>query len=189
MKRMTQAEFARDPQVGLRHAKNGGLVITDARGRPRGILSVPGPMDGEVAEALEILRDKMSPERREACAVDLFRQIGIKAGGDWDYRIMRRHRPAHTVGRGRARRRVKAETWFGIYEVYYNEAGEPHSWTEDPIELNAESLDELRGDLHHMLKAFARPVLDFDGKASPAQIEARRAHLTARWTSKKKRTT
>lgn len=38
---MTRAQFARDPREGMRRAQDGGLLITNAQGRPRAILSVP----------------------------------------------------------------------------------------------------------------------------------------------------
>ena len=89
--------------------------------------------------------------------------------GHWNYRVML-HRSLGGIR-------------FGIHEIFYNEAGQPHSWTEDPIELNAETLEELKNDLQHMLKAFEQPVLDLDDKASPAQIAAREEYLRGFKTS------
>ena len=112
--------------------------------------------------------------RSEARAADMLKQMDTKAKGKdgWDYRVMRHHAPAYEVGCGRDRVRVKAETCFGIHEVYYDESGKLCSWT-DPIDLVAETVGELRGDLDHMLKAFAQPVLDLATLQASVKAEAK----------------
>jgi hypothetical protein len=56
------------------------------------------------------------------------------------------------------------EYWYGIHEAYYltgDVSGRP-SITTNAIEPYGESPEELRKDLERMLRAFDKPVLDFD---------------------------
>jgi hypothetical protein len=62
----------------------------------------------------------------------------------WNYRVMRRG------------------TDYGIYEVYYNESGEPTSVSDESVVPTAESPDELRDRLNMVLEAFGQKELDFD---------------------------
>lgn len=55
--------------------------------------------------------------------------------------------------------------WFEIREVYYDQKGEPDSWTE-AVEPCGDTLEELIADLEYMLKdAKTRPPMTLkDGK-------------------------
>lgn len=64
----------------------------------------------------------------------------------WNYRVMKSY--------------VSGETYYAIHEVYYDDAGEPHSWTEDAIDPVGDTLDELRNELLHMLVALERDVFE-----------------------------
>jgi len=60
-------------------------------------------------------------------------------------------------------------TAYAIHEVYYNEDGEPDSWTLRSMSLdNYESVEELEESMKLMMNAFKKPVLieivDSDGK-------------------------
>lgn len=49
---------------------------------------------------------------------------------------------------------------YAIHEVYYDENGQVESWTENPVYLASESVNELKQDLLYIKKAFALPVLN-----------------------------
>lgn len=51
---------------------------------------------------------------------------------------------------------------FSIHEVYYNDAGEITSVTEDPIAPGGETLEELQEDMAHYAEALKRHVLTMD---------------------------
>jgi len=48
---------------------------------------------------------------------------------------------------------------YEIHEVYYDEAGKPKMYTENPMKPFGESVRELRQDLMWMLSALDKPVL------------------------------
>lgn len=52
---------------------------------------------------------------------------------------------------------------FGIHEVFYNDDGSIHAYTEEPISVCNESLKELRETLERMLRCLDKPVL-IDGE-------------------------
>jgi hypothetical protein len=56
----------------------------------------------------------------------------------------------------------KKDWYYGIYEVYYNKDGDITAITEAPIEPIANSFEELRGEMGHMMSALGKPVLDYD---------------------------
>lgn len=61
----------------------------------------------------------------------------------WDYRVI-----------------VKDGSYY-IYEVYYDDDGNPGAFTEDPVSPFGESLEELKEDLKHFSDALSLPVLDY----------------------------
>lgn len=52
------------------------------------------------------------------------------------------------------------EILFSIREFYLDDANEPTSWTEGSIEPVGYTLEELKWELTHMLKACDKPVID-----------------------------
>jgi len=55
---------------------------------------------------------------------------------------------------------------LGIHEVYYDEEG-PRTWTENPMTLYGETLDELKEDFMMMAQALLKPILrevEHDGR-------------------------
>lgn len=50
--------------------------------------------------------------------------------------------------------------YYGVHEVYYNKKDEPTSWTENPIRLTFESLEDLWGVLEHITDATSHTVLE-----------------------------
>lgn len=68
--------------------------------------------------------------------------------GGWDYRVIRK------VQGG-------IET-YGIHEVYWRSDGTIEAITENPVIPYGETHEELKKDILMYLKAFEKPVLDFD---------------------------
>ena len=66
----------------------------------------------------------------------------------WNYRIMRRQHPT-------------GEALYGIYEVYYDKEGKVEGWTENSMTGEWETLDDLKGDLEYLLKAFDKELLEY----------------------------
>lgn len=62
----------------------------------------------------------------------------------WNHRVMR-----------------YADGSLGIHEVFYNDDGNPVSWTEEAIGVAGDNLEELREELTHMLRALDKPILDY----------------------------
>ncbi len=54
------------------------------------------------------------------------------------------------------------EQGYGIREVFYNDEGEPVSYTTKPIEPFGETKDELISDLAYMIQAISQDVVDLD---------------------------
>jgi hypothetical protein len=70
--------------------------------------------------------------------------------GHWNHRVVRR-----TVMEF-----DQPVEWFGIHEVFYGSSDESDpGWTDEPISVEGESIDELRETLERMLRALDRPVI------------------------------
>jgi hypothetical protein len=71
----------------------------------------------------------------------------------WNYQIL------HHVNTG-------FEPYYALHEVFYDDNGEPRSWTQDPIGVAGEDENEIIKTLELMLKdATTRSVLTIrDGK-------------------------
>jgi hypothetical protein len=53
-------------------------------------------------------------------------------------------------------------TSYGIYEVYYDEKGQPNGITESPVEPFGENATELLASWAMMSSAFTKPILDYE---------------------------
>jgi hypothetical protein len=62
----------------------------------------------------------------------------------WNYRIMVRNGE------------------YAIYEVYYDDAGNVETFTDEPVYPAGESVEELCKDLEHYQQALRHPVLNYD---------------------------
>lgn len=71
----------------------------------------------------------------------------------WNHRVIKRTYPS--VGN------IEAETLYGIYEVHYENA-KPIMCTVNPVEVQGESIEEIRETLQWMLDCLNNPVLDYD---------------------------
>lgn len=71
----------------------------------------------------------------------------------WNYRIMKR-----TYENG--------EEEFGLYEVYYDENGQPNGWSADARPITAESLEGLKWVQEKFAEALEKPVLLYTEKES-----------------------
>jgi hypothetical protein len=65
----------------------------------------------------------------------------------WNFRIIK-------SGKGK-------DAYFGIYEVFYDEKGNPNSCTEDPVEVSSESMKGLKWVLKKMILGSKKPVLEY----------------------------
>jgi hypothetical protein len=65
----------------------------------------------------------------------------------WNHRVMRHKK--------------EGKTWLAIHEVYYNDEGEPHSWTEEPVSLAGECIEDLREELKQILRCLDKPTLEY----------------------------
>jgi hypothetical protein len=52
--------------------------------------------------------------------------------------------------------------YYGIHEVYYDEDGKVKGWTEEPIRVIEESLDDLKVTLQRLIESFDNPVIDHE---------------------------
>ena len=64
----------------------------------------------------------------------------------WNYRLM-----AQPDGSG--------GMWFEIHEVYYDEKGEPESYTTIPADVSGGDIDDIMFGLSGMKDAINRPIL------------------------------
>ena len=63
----------------------------------------------------------------------------------WNKRIIRRESPLGAV--------------FSIHEVFYDDKGKVDGWTEAPVYLDGDDLDDLKLDFFLTANAFLKPVL------------------------------
>lgn len=73
--------------------------------------------------------------------------MGFHEMSHWNYRIIWKYH-----------KESDAST-YQIHEVYYDDKNMIEGWTQSPVEPMGESLEELRNDIAHFLKAFEKPVL------------------------------
>jgi len=53
------------------------------------------------------------------------------------------------------------EVQYGVYEVFYNDAGEIYAHTNTPIELACETMEGLREYIEWCLKSLDDPILEY----------------------------
>ena len=68
----------------------------------------------------------------------------------WNYRLVKKSVPD------------SEHFTYGIHEVYYNEDGLAWGVTEDPVNMSAEHLNELKMQWDMLIEAFGRPVIEYD---------------------------
>ena len=66
----------------------------------------------------------------------------------WNYRILE-HKNAD------------GSSWFAIHEVYYNEAGNPESCSQEPCFAHGDDTEGLITDMNYMMQALNKPVLSY----------------------------
>ena len=82
----------------------------------------------------------------------------------WNYRVMRRLYPNCITG-------GMYET-FGIYEVYYDENGEPSGWSMNPESISAETPEGIQWMVEKFQEALTKPVLEYKSKIPDISMEA-----------------
>ena len=76
-----------------------------------------------------------------------------KPNSHWNHRVMRREHE-------------NSEPTYGIHEVYYKQ-GKADMWTDDPVEVTGDDIQELKQTLERMILALEKPILNFkDGSLS-----------------------
>lgn len=71
----------------------------------------------------------------------------------WNHRIIRHIEP---------RTHMDDSIYYAIHEVYYDEDGKVNGWTEEPIRIMEESLEDLKVTLQRLTESFDNPVIDYD---------------------------
>ena len=67
----------------------------------------------------------------------------------WNHRIIQRIRKSSD----------SEEACYQVHEVHYDDSGNIHSWTKDAVTPSGETLDDLKREIEHHLKALSKPVL------------------------------
>ena len=69
----------------------------------------------------------------------------------WNFRVVR-----HTEPKSRS-------VWYGVHEVFYNNAGKPSTMTQEPVQVDGESVKDIVAYLNMIKRDLKRlPVLDVD---------------------------
>ncbi len=68
----------------------------------------------------------------------------------WNHRVMRHINPIHK------------KEMLQIHEVYYDEDGKPNGYTEDPVSVHGDDLEELGWVLDQMKVALSKPILNVE---------------------------
>ncbi len=82
----------------------------------------------------------------------------------WNYRVMKHKVDLSTLSDS-LRKLLENQNdnyWYGIHEVYYNEAGEVDGWTDYEIPPFGETPEELKQCFELMSLAFDKEVLDYE---------------------------
>lgn len=66
----------------------------------------------------------------------------------WNYRILRKV--------------YEGEEHFSLHEVYYDDDSNPNACSIDPVSPFGETPEELKKDLELMIRAFDKPIMDYD---------------------------
>ncbi len=69
----------------------------------------------------------------------------------WNYRVMKEKSPIPGDD----------TEMFGVYEVFYDDAGKLNGYSTNPKHPYGESLEELKADYELMVEAFNKPVLEW----------------------------
>ena len=85
----------------------------------------------------------------------------------WNHRLMRR-KYTHPVTQ-------ETETTLAIHEVYYRDdtvddtciSSEDVGYTEEPVAVMGETIDEVRQTLRLMLDALDKPIIDYEDVSRP----------------------
>jgi hypothetical protein len=64
----------------------------------------------------------------------------------WNHRVIQQTLP-------------NGELWYGIHEVFYNADGSIYAYTEKPVGVSGDNVDELREYIEWTLKGLDKPVL------------------------------
>ena len=67
----------------------------------------------------------------------------------WNFRLVKHIQPK------------SRSVWYGVHEVFYNDAGKPWTMTEEPVQVDGESTRDIIAYLEQIIHDLSRlPVLD-----------------------------
>ncbi len=61
------------------------------------------------------------------------------------------------------------EIYFQIHEVYYDKKGTPNGYTENPVHVGGESIQDIQWTLKHMKECMKKPIL-WEGERFPKEF-------------------
>lgn len=84
----------------------------------------------------------------------------------WNYRLMRRVylNPITNL----------EDVVYGIYEVYYDEQGNPDGWSEHPENVSSESVDGIQWQVEKFKEALIKPMLEYNDGSEASNRDAER---------------
>ena len=65
---------------------------------------------------------------------------------------------------------VSRESSLGIYEAYYDQDGQLHSISSDPVSRTCDDIESLKVDIQLMLEACQKNVVDYETLKEVAEI-------------------
>ncbi len=63
---------------------------------------------------------------------------------------------------------VRSDGHYAVHEVFYRDDGSVEAWTEVPVALSAETLDDLRAELQSYAAALDRPPIEAETNLEPS---------------------
>ena len=64
----------------------------------------------------------------------------------WNHRVLRETQKNGTY-------------WYSVREVFYNDSGDIYSYTQNPVDISGESVEDLREYVNWVLKSLDDPIL------------------------------
>ena len=79
----------------------------------------------------------------------------------WNYRVIKKiHKDEKYT-----------EEYYEIHEVYYDEDGKMHAWSENPCSMFGTSLEELKSDGGYFMEALNKPTIEVKKKDNKEYLE------------------
>jgi hypothetical protein len=75
--------------------------------------------------------------------------------GHWNHRIIKH--TSKILGRGKNKFRSRA--WFGIHEIYYSGKGDIIMYTDEPVRILGDDIEDMKESIKLLSTAFEKPIL------------------------------